>query len=72
MKIAITDYSFPNLEIEEGILKAAGPEVVAWKEKRPSAELVDLVRNADAVITQFASVNSEAIAGMQQAMVIVR
>ena len=72
MKIAITDYSFPNLEIEEGILKAAGHEVVSWKEKRPSAELVDLVRNADAVITQFASVNAEVIAGMQQAKVIVR
>lgn len=72
MKIAITDYSFPNLEIEEGILKAAGHEVVAWKEKRPSAELVNLVRDADAVITQFASVNSEVIASMQQAKVIVR
>jgi D-3-phosphoglycerate dehydrogenase / 2-oxoglutarate reductase len=72
MKIAITDYSFPNLEIEEGILKAAGHEVVAWKEKRPSAELVNLVRDADAVITQFASVNAEVIASMQQAKAIVR
>jgi len=72
MKIAITDFSFPNLDIEEGILVAAGNEVVAWKEKRPSAELVELVRNADAVITQFASVNEDVIASMQQAKVIVR
>ncbi|MDX1926437.1 MAG: C-terminal binding protein [Pirellulaceae bacterium] len=72
MKIAITDYSFPNLEIEQGILKAAGHEVVAWKEKRPSAELVNLVRDADVVITQFASVNAEVIASMQQSKAIVR
>jgi D-3-phosphoglycerate dehydrogenase / 2-oxoglutarate reductase len=72
MKIAITDYNFPNLEIEEGILKAAGHEVVAWKEKRSGTELVELVREADAVITQFASVNSEIIASMQQAKAIVR
>jgi D-3-phosphoglycerate dehydrogenase / 2-oxoglutarate reductase len=72
VKIAITDYSFPNLEIEEGILNPAGHEVVAWKEKRPSAELIELVRDADAVITQFASVNAEVIASMQQAKAIVR
>lgn len=72
MKIAITDYSFPDLEIEERILKAAGHEVVAWKEKRPSSELVELVHNADAIITQFASVNAEVIASLTQAKVIVR
>lgn len=72
MKIAITDYSFPNLEIEEAILVAAGHEVSAWKEKRPSAELIELVHDADAVITQFASVNAEVIASMQRVKVIVR
>ena len=72
MKVVITDYSFPNLEIEEGILVSAGHEVVAWKEKRPAEELVELVRDADAVITQFASVNTGVIANMRQAKVIVR
>lgn len=72
MKIAITDYNFPNLEIEEGILIAAGHEVVAWKERRPSGELVELVRDADAVITQFASVNAEVISSMERAKAIVR
>jgi D-3-phosphoglycerate dehydrogenase / 2-oxoglutarate reductase len=72
VKVVITDYSFPNLEIEEGILVAGGHEVVAWKEKRPAEELVELVRDADAVITQFASVNADVIASMEQAKVIVR
>ena len=72
MKIAITDYTFPQLEIEEQILAAAGHEIVAWKERRPPAELASLVADADAVITQFAAVNAEVIAAMQKAKVIVR
>ena len=30
MKIAITDYSFPSLDIEEGILRPLGHDIVAW------------------------------------------
>ena len=72
MKIVITDYSFPNLDVEEGILKPLGYELVAWKEKRSATELTQLVAEADAVITQFAPVNAEVIASMQNAKVIVR
>ena len=42
MRVAITDYTFPNLDIEEGILRAAGHEIVAWKERRSAAELPQL------------------------------
>ncbi len=72
MKIAITDYSFPNLELEQGILEPLGHQVVAWKEKRTAAELPALVADADAVITQFAPVTADVIASMRQAKVIVR
>ena len=72
MKIVITDYSFPNLDVEEGILKPSGYDLVAWKEKRSATELTQLVADADAVITQFAPVNAEVIASMQKAKVIVR
>ena len=72
MKIAITDYSFPSLDIEEGILRPLGHDIVAWKEKRTAAELPQLVADADAVITQFAPVNADVIASMRQAKVIVR
>ena len=72
MKIAITDYSFPSLDIEEGILRPLGHEIAAWKEKRTAAELPELVADADAVITQFAPVNADVIASMRQAKVIVR
>ncbi len=72
MKIAITDYSFPDLSVEEAILQPAGHTIVAWKEKRAAADLPVLVADADAVITQFAPVNADVIASMQQAKVIVR
>jgi D-3-phosphoglycerate dehydrogenase len=72
MKVAITDYSFPDLEIEEAILNGAGHQIVAWKEKKPAAELSALVADADAVITQFAPVTAEVIRSMLQAKVIVR
>ena len=72
MKIAITDYSFPSLDIEEGILRPLGHEIAAWKEKRTAAELPQLVADADAVITQFAPVNADVIASMSRAKVIVR
>jgi D-3-phosphoglycerate dehydrogenase len=70
--IAITDYSFPDLGIEEALARPAGVEIVSFKEKRPPAEIAGLVRAADAVITQFATVNAEVIDSMDKAKVIVR
>jgi D-3-phosphoglycerate dehydrogenase len=70
-KVAITDFTFPDLCIEEGILQAAGAETVRGQCKSPE-DLVPLVRDVDAVITQFAPVNAEVIGNMEKAKVIVR
>ena len=70
-RVAITDYTFPTLEIEESILQAAGCEIVSGQCKTPEA-LIVLVADADAVITQFAPVNADVVAAMQKARVIVR
>jgi D-3-phosphoglycerate dehydrogenase len=72
MKIAITDYTFPDLAIEQSLLEPLGCEIVAWKEKRSSPVLRELVADADAVITQFAPVTAEVIGSMQRAKAIVR
>ena len=72
MKIAITDYSFPSLDIEESILRPLGHEIASLKERKSASELTKLVADADAVITQFAPVDAHVIASMQQAKVIVR
>lgn len=70
MKVAITDYSFPTLEIEEGILRPEA-EVICGQCKTPET-LIPLVADADAVITQFAPIKADVIDSMQRARVIVR
>ena len=70
--VAITDYTFPDLSLEEAVLRPAGVEIVSFKEKRPPAEVAELVREADAVIAQFASVNADVINAMTKAKAIVR
>lgn len=71
MQVAITDYTFPSLEIEEGILKPLGYQIVSGQCKSPET-LIPLVKDADAVITQFAPIKSDIIQAMKKARVIVR
>jgi D-3-phosphoglycerate dehydrogenase len=71
-KVAVTDYSFPTLEAERAILQPLGVELVAWKEKRPAADLPRLVADADYIITQFAPLSAEVIASLNRAKLIVR
>jgi len=71
MQVAITDWTFPDLEIEERILKNAGCEVVA-RQCKTETELSALVADADVVITQFARINANVIGAMQRARTIVR
>ncbi len=69
--VVITDYTFPNLEIEQSILSAGGFELRSGNNKEILA-LQALVADADAVITQFAPINADVIGAMQRAKVIVR
>src|SRR6266498_373729 len=57
-KVVITDWTFPDLDVEEKILGPAGHEIVA-RQCRTEAELIALCREADVVITQFARVNGQ-------------
>ena len=55
-KVVVTDYAFPDLNTEQQILTDAGCEVVG-RQCKTEADLIDLCRDADAVLTQFARVN---------------
>jgi D-3-phosphoglycerate dehydrogenase len=70
-RVAITDYTFDSLDIEEGILRAAGCTVQSGQCKTAET-LIPLVAEVDAVITQFAPVKADVIAAMRRARVIVR
>jgi len=69
--VVVTDYTFPSLEVEEAILRAAGVALRAGNDKAAAA-LKAIVADADAVITQFAPINAEVIGSMRRARVIVR
>jgi D-3-phosphoglycerate dehydrogenase len=70
--VAITDYSFDNLDTEKAILEPLGCTVVSNKSGKDVPQLIALVRDADYVITQFAPVNAEVIGAMQKCRLIVR
>jgi D-3-phosphoglycerate dehydrogenase len=69
--IAVTDYTFTDLAMEQGALADSGIELVGHHCKT-EVELISAVANADAVITQFARVNANVINAMSKARAIVR
>jgi len=71
MRAVVTDYTFPDLELEKEILSAAGVALHSGQ-ARTASDLVSLVADADAVITQFAPLNAEVIGAMKKAKAIVR
>lgn len=68
---AITDYTFPDLDIERSILSAADVDLREGNDRQIPA-LQALVAEADAVIAQFAPINADVIGAMRRAKVIVR
>jgi D-3-phosphoglycerate dehydrogenase len=72
IEVVITDGSFGSLEIEKAILEPLGCAIVAHQRVTSPAELAPLVADADYVLTQFAPVDSDVIAAMRRAKVIVR
>ncbi len=69
--VAFTDWTFPDLGVEESILKPHGIEIVA-RQCKTESDLIDLCADADAVVTQFARVNANVVSAMQKARAIVR
>jgi D-3-phosphoglycerate dehydrogenase len=67
----ITDWGFPHLQYENLLLSKHGAEVVAHQCKTED-EVVEVVRDADVVLTQFAPVKANAIAAMRRCKGIVR
>jgi D-3-phosphoglycerate dehydrogenase len=72
LKVAVTDYTFADLDVEAAILRPLGCEIVAAERAPPPGELARLVADADHVLTQFAPLDAAVIAAMRKAKVIVR
>jgi D-3-phosphoglycerate dehydrogenase len=69
--VVFTDWTFPDLSLEEGLLKPLGLQITA-RQCKTEAGLIALVSEADCVITQFARLNATVIAAMKRARAIVR
>src|SRR6185503_6294242 len=69
--VAVTDWTFPDVGIEEEMLKEQGVGLRALQCKT-EADLIGLCAQADAVITQFARVNANVVTAMRKARAIVR
>ncbi len=69
--VVITDHSFENLALEEAVLAPLGCRIITrvWKTEE---ELIELVGEADCVITQFAPLKAPVIEGMRHARAIIR
>jgi D-3-phosphoglycerate dehydrogenase / 2-oxoglutarate reductase len=70
-KIVVTDWTFPDLSIECEIIGRNNLSF-ASKQCKSLPDLISLVSDADAVITQFARIDSEVVDAMKNARVIVR
>src|SRR5262245_36875491 len=70
-RVLVTDHTFDPLDIEQRILEPIGGVLLAHQCKTV-AQLLPLVTDVDAVITQFSPVTADVIAAMQKARVIVR
>lgn len=70
-KVVITDYDFDDVDIERGILEAAGAEVVTPQAKSEE-DLLEHARDCAAMINQYAYIGAKTISAMQQCRVIAR
>ncbi len=71
MKAVITDYAFASIEPERSALEREG-HTLAARVKSTTPELIELVADADCVITQFAPLTTEVVKAMRGARAIVR
>ena len=67
----ITDYQYDNVDAERKIVEDAGFELFDYQVKTPGA-LIPLVRDADAIITQYSDVNREVIESLEHCKMIIK
>src|ERR1700690_4021363 len=70
-RVLLTDYAWPDLDIEHGILKAAGTELVVAPQQDPQT-LARLAVDCDAIMTNWAKVPEAVIAASPRCKIIAR
>jgi D-3-phosphoglycerate dehydrogenase len=71
MKILITDYDFPDLELERGIFAAANIEVVT-AQCRSEEAVIEAARGCSALLVQYAPVTERVLTALPQIGLVSR
>ena len=69
--VVIADYDYGDVDIERKLIESAGFTLVAAQCKSED-DVIDIARNADAIITQYAHVGAHAISAFTRCRVIAR
>src|SRR5260370_26423394 len=69
--VVIADYDYGNVDIERAIIEDAGLELVAAQCKSED-DVIDVARDADAIIAQYATIGAKAINAFTRCRVIAR
>lgn len=70
-RVVVTDHGFPSLASERRVLESAGAVVEDVQSPNPD-DLIPLVRDADALLVQFATIDERVLAALERCRVIVR
>lgn len=71
MKVLITDYDFPDLELEQSLYQAAGIEVIT-AQCRSEADVIDASAGCQGLLVQYAPVNATVFAARPEIRVVSR
>ena len=71
MKVLFTDYQYANIDQELDILAHTGAEIVDLEQDK-STPLEEAVRDADAIIVQYAEITPELIGRMDSCKIIIK
>jgi D-3-phosphoglycerate dehydrogenase len=71
MNVLITDFDFPNVDLELGLFKAAGLSVTTAQCKTED-ELIKAGKNADAFLLQYAPANRKVFEALPQLKIVSR
>lgn len=64
MLVVITDYQYDNIDAERRIIGEAGFELRDYQVKE-TKEMIPLVKEADAIVTQYSDVSREVIGQLE-------
>jgi D-3-phosphoglycerate dehydrogenase len=70
-KVVIADYDYGDVDIEREIVERAGFELIAAQSKSED-EVIEVARDAAAIVAQYATISARVIAELQACRVIAR